>query len=55
MPQAKKLRVVSGEVCPASGYWSVHRMPGHTACFMKGGRMPTYDGKHVTWILTEPR
>ena len=54
MPTIKRLRVVSGEICPMSGYWSVHRMPGHMARFTEGGRMPTYEGRHVIWVLVDP-
>lgn len=46
-------RARTGEVCPESGVWRVEGHPSTTAPIAKGNRMPPYDGKAVTWILTQ--
>ncbi|MET4349032.1 hypothetical protein [Bradyrhizobium sp. RT9a] len=43
----------TGEVCPESGVWKVGGSPSTTAPIAKGNRMPPYDGKAVTWVLSQ--
>ena len=43
----------TGEVCPESGVWKVDDSPSTTAPIAKGNRMPPYDGKAVTWVLSQ--
>ncbi|MBB4263572.1 MULTISPECIES: hypothetical protein [unclassified Bradyrhizobium] len=43
----------TGEICPESGVWKVEGSPSTTAPIAKGNRMPPYDGKAVTWVLTQ--
>ncbi|WP_165583318.1 hypothetical protein [Aquimarina atlantica] len=43
----------TGETCPESGIWKVVSTPSTTAPIAKGNRMPPYDGKAVTWKLTQ--
>lgn len=43
----------TGEICPESGVWKVVGYPTTTAPIAEGNRMPPYDGKAVTWELTQ--
>ena len=43
----------TGESCPESGVWKVVGYPTTTAPIAQGNRMPPYDGKAVTWELTQ--
>lgn len=43
----------TGEICPESGVWKVVGTPSTTAPIAAGNRMPPYDGKAVTWALTQ--
>lgn len=46
-------RARTGEICPESGVWKVEGTPSTTAPIAKGNRMPPYDGKAVTWVLSQ--
>jgi hypothetical protein len=43
----------TGEVYPESGVWKADGSPSTTAPIAKGNRMPPYDGKAVTWVLSQ--
>jgi hypothetical protein len=46
-------RARTGEICPESGVWKVEGTPSTTAPIAKSNRMPPYDGKAVTWVLSQ--
>ncbi len=46
-------RASTGQTCPESGVWKVEGYPSTTAPIAKGNRMPPYDDKSVTWVLTQ--
>ena len=43
----------TGEKCPEYGVWAVVGTPSTTAPIAAGNRMPPYDGRAVTWRLTQ--
>lgn len=43
----------TGESCPESGVLTVVGVPSSTAPIAKDNRFPPYDGKSVTWKLTQ--
>lgn len=43
----------TGETCPESGVWKVEGSPSTTAPISEGNRVPPYDGRAVTWRLTQ--
>lgn len=43
----------TGETCPESGVWTVVGTLSTTAPIAKNNRFPPYNGKSVTWKLTQ--
>lgn len=46
-------RAKTGEKCPESGVWKVVGNPSTTAPIAEGNTMPPYQGKAVTWELSQ--
>ena len=46
-------KIKTGEICPESGVWQSEATPGTSAPISKGSRMPSQNGRAVSWVLVQ--